>query len=154
MKKFSLLLAILLVAGTAYGQGTQINGTQIKDGTITDAKIAGNASINYTKVNFTGAGPSIIGASNPLTFNTPLVRTSNAIGLTVVPVTLGGLGLTTIVAGRIVYGNSSTQAATSANLTFDSGTNAFTVTGSGDFTTTLTVGTTTSFNGKTYTWPD
>jgi hypothetical protein len=153
MKKFSLLLAILLVAGTAYGQGTQINGTQIKDGTITDAKIAANASINYTKVNFTGAGPSIIGASNPLTFNTPLVRTSNAIGLTVVPVTLGGLGLTTIVAGRIVYGNSSTQAATSANLTFDSGTNAFTVTGSGHFTTTLTVGTTTSFNGKTYTWP-
>jgi hypothetical protein len=147
-----LLLATLL-ASPLFGQGTQISGSQIKDGAITNAKISASALIDYTKINFTLMPPSIVNAENPLTFNTPLSRTSNTISLTFVPVTLGGTGLTSVTAGRLLFGGNSTTLGTSANLAFDSGTNAFTVTGSGHFTTTLTVGTTTSFNGKVYTWP-
>lgn len=152
MKKFSLL-ALLLVAGAAYGQGTQISGSQIKDGAITNAKINSDAAISYTKLDFTGMPASIVNASNPLTFNTPLSKTSNAISLNTVPVTFGGTGLTSIVAGRLLFGGNSTTIGTSANLTFDLGTNLLTVIGKGHFTSDFTVDGTFTVNGKTYTWP-
>ena len=161
MKKLLGLFACLVFASTAFAQGTQISRAQLKDGIINDIKVDANALISHTKINFTGMTASIVNAENPLTFGTPLSRTANTITLTVVPVTLGGTGLTTVAAGRIPFGNSASQLGTSANLSFDNGTNAFTVTGSGHFTTTLLVGggltvagtTVTSFNGKAYVFP-
>src|ERR1035438_4274322 len=147
MKKLISLLAFLVFANTALAQGTQISGSQIRDGAIDNSKVASDALIAFTKIDFTGATNTLIGAENPLTFNTPLSRTSNAISLTLVDIAHGGLGMTSLLTGRIPFGGSGpTVAATSsANLMFDGttlSTSSFTVTG-----------TTATFNGKTYTMP-
>jgi hypothetical protein len=101
-------LALMLISGRVLAQGTQISGSQIKDGAITTSKIAdgavtapkftlgiitnthvaANAAIAYTKINFAGATPTLIGAENPLTFNTPLSRSVNAISISNIPYTL------------------------------------------------------------------
>lgn len=98
---------------------TQISGNQIKAGAITNINISASASIDYTKINFTGAPPSIIGAEHALTFTSPLIRTVDTITLGVVPVSLGGTGIASLVDKRIFYGGNSGTYAQSANLNWD-----------------------------------
>lgn len=166
MKKFyGFIVSVLLVAtSSVYAQGTQISGSQIRDGAITNSKINASAAIDYTKINFTGAPASLLNAENPLTFNTPLSRSGNTVSVVTLPVTVGGIGLTSVTAGRLLFGGSSSQLATHANLTYDSGNNrmfvggtsgssTFNVTGTGYFSSDLTIGGTFTINGKLYTWP-
>lgn len=110
MKKLSVLFAVALLvfAGNSLAQGTQISGSQIKDGAITNSKIANgaisgskftlgiitnehvaaNAAIDWTKISKVGALPADISAEHVLTFNSPLVRSSNAISISNIAYTL------------------------------------------------------------------
>lgn len=111
MKKFSVLiaLALLAVAGTGYAQGTQISTSQIRDGAVTNPKIA--TGISYTKVDFTGMPANTIPNTEvPLTFSSPLVRTGNTISLSTVPESNGGTGITALPLGLIPFGGASTYA--------------------------------------------
>ena len=153
MKKFSILVvsALLAISGVAFSQGTQINGSQIRDGTITDQQISGSAGILASKINFSGFSLGTIGAENPLTFSSPFIRTVNTISLGSVTPAQGGLGLTSILTGRLIFGGTSPtlQAATSANLVFDAvgSPNTFSIGGN------LAVTGTVSINGKAYAFP-
>lgn len=98
---------------------TQISGNQIKAGAILNINISASASIDYTKINFTGAPPSIIGAETALTFTSPLIRTVDTITLGVVPVNLGGTGIASLVDKRLFYGGNAGVYAQSANLIWD-----------------------------------
>jgi len=98
---------------------TQISGNQIKDGAIVNAKVSPSAAIDYTKINFSSATPSIIGAESVLTFSAPLSRSVNTISLNVVPVNKGGTGLASAVEKQIYFANNSGTFAQSQHLVWD-----------------------------------
>lgn len=106
---------------------TQINGGQIKNGAITNAKVADNAAISYTKINFTGSTPPLIGAEEPLTFTTPLNRVDNTISFLVADIAHGGTGLTSIGEGLIPFGGASTYE-TSSTFNWDKNSGKLTIT--------------------------
>src|ERR1035437_3898888 len=60
---------------------TQVNTTQVHDGSIFDHHVATNASIQWPKLDLTAAVASDIGAEFSLTFSAPFVRTGNTISL-------------------------------------------------------------------------
>ena len=101
MKK--LVLALLFVSSTAWGQ-TQISGSQIKDGAITNPKVATNAAIGWAKINWTAFDPALINAAPIFTVTSPITYTSNVVGLGVVPLTLGGTGQITAAASLAALG--------------------------------------------------
>ena len=119
MKKFIVILSLLLLAGVASAQPTQINGNQIKDQAITNAKINNAAAIHYSKINFTGIPPSVLGLEAPLTFNAPLTKIGLTVSLSPVNVPLGGTGLTTVAAGLIPFGNTVNSLNTSPDFQYD-----------------------------------
>lgn len=125
MKK--LILGILLISNIAFSQGTQISGSQIKDGAITNAKVSNTAGIAYTKINFAGAPPTLVSAENPLTFTAPLLRTVDTISLGTIPVNLGGTGLTAVDAGLVPFGTGGAALATNALFKWDDPTTTLSV---------------------------
>ena len=105
MKK--IIALILLLPNLVFAQ-TQISGSQIRDGAITNAKVNASAAITYTKIDFTGATPTLVGAQDPITVVSPLVLAGDEISLGVVPTSLGGTGLVGgLPEGEIVFGSGS-----------------------------------------------
>lgn len=148
MKK--IIASILLIPTLLFGQGTQIGTNQIKDGAITNAKVNDSAGIVYTKINFTGATPALIGAQNPISVVSPLVLAGNEISLGVVPTSLGGTGLVGgLPEGEIVFGSGSAFMSnplfywdeTNSRLGVNDGTpnSTLDVNGTGNFTSFVTI---------------
>jgi fibronectin-binding autotransporter adhesin len=90
-----------------------------------------NATNTLSATNFTGSGANITGL------------TANNINAGMLPVSYGGIGVTTITAGRIMVGNGNSAIISSANLTWDNATNTLSATnftGSGANITNLNMG--------------
>lgn len=121
-----MITSLLLSTCTSLGQ-TQINGGQIRNGAITDAKVASNAAIAFTKINFTGATPVLVGAQPPLTFVAPLSKTDNTVSFLVADVPHGGTGLTSLDSGLIPFGTGGTIQGTNINFNWDNTTETLTI---------------------------
>lgn len=117
MKKLFIILSLLITV-SASAQPTQINGNQIKDQAITNAKIKNDAGIHHSKINFTGIVPATLGLEGPLTFNAPLSKTSLSVSLSTITVPFGGTGLTTVGEGLVPFGNSATSLDTSTAFSY------------------------------------
>lgn len=86
---------------------------------------------NY-QYNYNGSSWVAINTVGKVTAGTGITITGNEVALTVpVSVTNGGTGLTSVTAGYIPFGSSSTALSTSSNLSWDNTNNRLTVSGTG-----------------------